>query len=67
MGGVLREYLFQLFVTFVNWLLRDLKVGWPRKREAEKLTERCFQLLAFGAIQFFYLSKANEKMIKSCK
>jgi hypothetical protein len=31
------------------------------KGGAEKLIEMCFQLLAFGAIQFLDLPKANEK------
>jgi hypothetical protein len=37
------------------------------KGGAEKLIEMCFQLLAFGAIQFLDLPKANEKMTKSYK
>jgi hypothetical protein len=37
------------------------------KREADKLIERCFQLLAFATIQFLDLSKANEKMTKNYK
>jgi hypothetical protein len=31
------------------------------------LMEICFQLLAFGAIQFLDLPKANKKMTKSWK
>jgi hypothetical protein len=31
------------------------------KGGAEKLIEMCFQLLAFGVIQFLDLPKANEK------
>jgi hypothetical protein len=40
--------------------LGDPKAGWPKKQEAEKLMERCFQLLTFGAIQFLDLPKANK-------
>jgi hypothetical protein len=33
--------------------------------KSEKLMERCFQFLGFGAIQFLDLPKANKKMTKS--
>jgi hypothetical protein len=40
---------------------------WSRKREAEKLMERCFQLLAFGTIQFLISRKLMKKIRKNCK
>jgi hypothetical protein len=45
--------------------LRDPKVGWAEKREAEKLMKRCFQLLIFRTIQFLNLPKANKKYRKA--
>jgi hypothetical protein len=53
--------LFQFSTLF--WIsFREIKkTGWSQKREAEKLMERCFELLAFGAIQFLTFSKANKQ------
>jgi hypothetical protein len=53
--GVCFSFLTLLWISF-----REIQ-----KPEAEKLMERCFQLLVFRTIQFFSLSKANKKILKS--
>jgi hypothetical protein len=59
-GSVCFNFSSFLWISF--WEIQ--KLDDPKN---EKLMKRCFQLLVFGGIQFFNLSKANEKITKSRK